>query len=81
MNLSANAQLVSQNHQPASSGKPLSLLYVATTLRRIGSTWVARRRQARDMHALYAFSDRELWDIGLGRSDLLSIENGTFRRD
>ena len=81
MSLSANAQLVSQNHQKTSSASPLSLSGIATTLKRIGTTWAVRRRRMRDMQALYTFSDRELWDIGLGRSDLPAIENGSFHRD
>jgi uncharacterized protein YjiS (DUF1127 family) len=40
-----------------------------------------RRRHAREMADLAAYSDHDLWDLGLSRSDLMSIERGTFRRD
>jgi hypothetical protein len=30
---------------------------------------------------LYLFSERELWDVGLRRSDLPAIADGTYRRD
>ncbi len=43
--------------------------------------WLVKRRQAREIHDLLHFSDRELWDIGLGRSDIQSIIDGTYRRD
>lgn len=46
----------------------------------IVALWVARRKQAREVQDLLNFSDRELWDIGLGRSDVQSIINGTYRR-
>lgn len=52
-------------------------------------TWFARRlaaiaarhRHAREMADLAKFSDRELWDLGLSRSDLMSVERGLYRRD
>lgn len=40
-----------------------------------------RRRHAREMADLATYSDRELWDLGLSRSDLMSVERGTYRRD
>ena len=40
-----------------------------------------RRARARELRELYRCTDRELWDIGLSRSDFLAIENGTYRRD
>jgi uncharacterized protein YjiS (DUF1127 family) len=48
---------------------------------RLGASWVARRQRAREIQRLQAFSDRELWDLGLGRSDLRAIAEGTYRRD
>jgi uncharacterized protein YjiS (DUF1127 family) len=42
---------------------------------------MARRQRSRDIQALAAFSDRELWDLGLGRSDLQAIINGSKCRD
>jgi uncharacterized protein YjiS (DUF1127 family) len=32
------------------------------------------------MRELYRLGDRELWDLGLSRSDLLRIENGSYSR-
>jgi uncharacterized protein YjiS (DUF1127 family) len=81
MSLSADAQLVSQSHRKAPARRSVSLPHFAMTLQRIVAAWIKRQRQAREMQALYRFNDRELWDIGLGRSDLPAIENGTFRRD
>ncbi len=51
--------------------------------------WLARRvaavarrhRHAREMADLAKFSDRELWDLGLSRSDLMAVERGLYRRD
>ena len=40
--------------------------------------WRAARR---DMNALRNFSDAELKDIGLSKSDLMSIETGEIFRD
>ncbi len=41
----------------------------------------ARRQRARELHDLAMFSDRDLWDVGLSRSDLMAIEKGVYRRD
>jgi uncharacterized protein YjiS (DUF1127 family) len=43
--------------------------------------WAEKRTRARELRELHRFSDRELWDIGLSRSDLLAIEKGSFSRD
>jgi uncharacterized protein YjiS (DUF1127 family) len=43
--------------------------------------WAARRHGARQAEVLHAFSDRELWDLGLSRSDIPGIIKGTYRRD
>jgi uncharacterized protein YjiS (DUF1127 family) len=40
-----------------------------------------RRARAEELRELYRCTDRELWDIGLSRSDFMAIENGTYRRD
>ncbi len=45
------------------------------------ATFIERRRHAREMADLAAYSDRELWDLGLSRSDLMSVDRGTFHRD
>ncbi len=43
--------------------------------------WQARRSRARELNELFAFDERELHDLGLSRSDFMSIENGTYHRD
>lgn len=45
------------------------------------SAVVERHRRAQEMADLAKFSDRDLWDLGLCRSDLMSVERGTYRRD
>jgi uncharacterized protein YjiS (DUF1127 family) len=50
-------------------------------LSRCVATFSERRRHAREMADLAAYNDRELWDLGLSRSDLMAVERGTFRRD
>jgi uncharacterized protein YjiS (DUF1127 family) len=47
----------------------------------MATIWLARRRHAREAEVLHAFSDRELWDLGLSRSDIPGIIDGTYRRD
>jgi len=54
---------------------------VASWFARQVATFQAARRRARELHDLAMFSDRDLWDVGLSRSDLMSIEKGTYRRD
>jgi uncharacterized protein YjiS (DUF1127 family) len=44
-------------------------------------TWAERRARRRGIETLYCFSDHELWDLGLSRSDIPAIENGTYSRD
>ena len=39
-----------------------------------------RRKRNRIIRELSAYSDRELADIGLVRSDIRDVANGTFRR-
>ena len=44
--------------------------------------WINLRRQrARDRDILLGFSDRELWDLGLSRSDIPGVVLGTYRPD
>jgi uncharacterized protein YjiS (DUF1127 family) len=45
------------------------------------AAWLARRQRAQDVAALHRFSDRELWDLGLSRADIMGISNGTYQRD
>ena len=41
----------------------------------------ARRRRAQELRELFAFDERDLRDLGLSRSDFVSIQNGTYHRD
>ena len=51
--------------------------------------WISRRlaafaerlRHAQEMADLAKYSDRELWDLGLSRSDLMAVERGIYTRD
>jgi len=78
MNISANSLLffVGKHKAARKTGTR-----IPTRIRQSIEAWLASRRQAREIHDLLHFSDRELWDIGLGRSDIQSIIDGTYRRD
>jgi uncharacterized protein YjiS (DUF1127 family) len=41
----------------------------------------ARIRYRQDVAQLEQFTDRELWDLGLSRSDIPSVARGVYRRD
>jgi uncharacterized protein YjiS (DUF1127 family) len=77
MNLSNNTYAISGGHHATWPW----LSQIASRLHHMREIWVERRARAREMQDLYRCSGRELWDMGLSRSDLLSIENGSFRRD
>jgi uncharacterized protein YjiS (DUF1127 family) len=59
--------------------RPVALLRLLVD--RTVARWQARRCRARELRELFAFDERELHDLGLSRSDFMSIENGTYRRD
>ena len=44
-------------------------------------TRAARRQFSREMQQLHRFTDGELRDVGLSRSDFMAIEAGHFSRD
>jgi uncharacterized protein YjiS (DUF1127 family) len=69
----------SQQHSLPAANSWLSRLQAGIS--RITTAWVTRRQQGRDAALLRALSDRELWDLGLGRSDISRVANGTYRRD
>jgi uncharacterized protein YjiS (DUF1127 family) len=54
---------------------------IKTRLRQFAQAWTARRRRRREMDELALLSDHDLWDLGLGRSDVTSIMDGTYSRD
>jgi uncharacterized protein YjiS (DUF1127 family) len=61
------------------TSSPLTLLRVA--LDRAVAHFQARRRRAQELRELFAFDERDLRDLGLSRSDFVSIQNGTYHRD
>jgi uncharacterized protein YjiS (DUF1127 family) len=81
MNLYHDAQPIARSRQSILSGAIIFLTRVEKQFGRIGASWTAYRRRQREAQQLSAFSDRELWDLGLGRSDLRRIADGSFRRD
>lgn len=50
-------------------------------LSRQAVTWKQNRQRAREIRELARFTDRDLWDVGLSRSDLMALEKGNYRRD
>lgn len=79
MSLSNDTYSISGGREKAVGGAWLSS--VRARLHDLRAYWAVRQIRAREMQELNCFSDRELWDVGLSRSDLLSIEQGTYRRD
>jgi uncharacterized protein YjiS (DUF1127 family) len=80
-NGSDDAPLFAERPQPIVSTASAWLAWLRAGLGRLSAFWMARRQRSRDIQALAAFSDRELWDLGLGRSDLQAIINGSKCRD
>jgi uncharacterized protein YjiS (DUF1127 family) len=81
MNMSENAHLTTDGQLPIVRMTRAWLAWLSEGLGRLGASWTARRRRSREVQELTAFSDRELWDLGLGRADLQAIINGTYHRD
>jgi uncharacterized protein YjiS (DUF1127 family) len=77
MSASNNTFVVTGSHRPS---RPL-FSQLADRVQHWRAAWAHRRAHAREMQDLYRCNDRELWDMGLSRSDLMTIENGTFRRN
>jgi uncharacterized protein YjiS (DUF1127 family) len=57
------------------------LSWLQAAFARLGASWIARWKRAQEMEELQAFSDRELWDLGLCRSDVRAIAEDAYRRD
>ncbi len=77
MNISKQSYLV-PSEQLSKTGS--SLISLLTYFRRVSMFLKQRRTRARELRELHRFSDRELWDLGLSRSDIHAIENGVYRR-
>jgi len=76
MNLSSNTYLLDATRQTA---RPAGV-WLTGMFHRLRASWVQRRAVERQMQELYRSSDRELWDMGLSRSDLPEIAKGTYRQ-
>jgi uncharacterized protein YjiS (DUF1127 family) len=55
--------------------------WIAFIRMRIAQVGTGRYRHTRGLEDLYRMTDRELWDLGLSRSDFPAIEDGTYRRN
>jgi uncharacterized protein YjiS (DUF1127 family) len=77
MSLSNNTYLISGNQR---SAQPVGT-WLSERFQHLLARLEQRRARARELRELYRCSDRELWDIGLSRSDFLAIEKGTYSRD
>jgi uncharacterized protein YjiS (DUF1127 family) len=81
MNLSDDTYLLSGNRQKLTPDIGTLLAAIRTRLHRLAAAWIKRHSRARELRELSRFTDRDLWDVGLSRSDVWSIERGTYRRD
>jgi uncharacterized protein YjiS (DUF1127 family) len=79
MNLTHSARLHGPDQQQI--GDDAWWTHLRAGFTRFAATWAERRKLARDRQVLADFSDRELWDIGISRSDVPSVLAGTFNRD
>lgn len=81
MNFTKDAWLVPPNQQQAYRAVSATLLLLQMTYERFARAWAVRRQRANDAATLNEFSDRDLWDLGLSRSDIPGIVRGTYQRD
>ena len=65
----------------ASAPARAPVLRLGARFARLKDAIQARRERVRQMQELATFSDRDLWDVGLSRSDFMAIERGIYRRD
>ena len=81
MNVSDQTYSLSRGKSKLSSDQGSWLSAVFARVRDIVVRAAKHRAVSNEMQELDRFSDRELWDVGLSRSDLMAIEKGTYRRD
>ncbi|WP_428537739.1 DUF1127 domain-containing protein [Rhodopila sp.] len=81
MNLSSNISISSERQRKFAGDSGTSIFTATLRLRRLAAYLADRRERRRAADALHRFSDRELWDVGLSRGDILSIGRGSFRND
>lgn len=69
--------------QPLDLGRPFAILAARLKIWAAGRAEAleARRARSRELRQLARYSDAELRDIGLSRTDFIAIAEGTFRRD
>lgn len=69
--------------QPLDLGRPAAILlarlrvWTATHI----DALAARRTRGQELRQLARYTDRELRDLGLSRTDFVAIAEGSFRRD
>jgi uncharacterized protein YjiS (DUF1127 family) len=81
MNLIKQAGPLSAGPQQSVRADSVWPSWLQGRLDHLGAAWAGRRKRSREVRDLYVFTDRELWDVGLSRSDLPAIANGTYRRE
>jgi uncharacterized protein YjiS (DUF1127 family) len=81
MNLTEQAGRLSADPRQNVRADSIWPSWLQARLDHIAAVWADRRKRAREVRDLYRFTDRELWDVGLSRSDLRAIANGTYRRE
>jgi uncharacterized protein YjiS (DUF1127 family) len=80
MNLSNDVRLLPDAQQKIAAELLRLFAPAHALLHRLGDMWAARRQRERELGELYRFTDRDLADLGLSKSDLPAIEKGTYRR-
>ena len=81
MNLFDDARFLPATQPKFAADLRHGLLLGRALLRRVAEHWIARRQRAREIRELYGFSEQELADVGLSKSDLMAIEKGVHRRE
>jgi uncharacterized protein YjiS (DUF1127 family) len=81
MNLSDEAHFIPDAQPQIVSDLRWWLAQGHALLERMADSWNARRQHARELDELYRFTDRDLADLGLSKSDLPAIEKGVYRRE
>jgi uncharacterized protein YjiS (DUF1127 family) len=81
MSLSDQARFLPDTQQKIISDLLRWLFRARALVRRLGGFWTARRQRARELDELYRFTDRELADLGLSKSDLPAIGRGAYHRE
>jgi uncharacterized protein YjiS (DUF1127 family) len=81
MNISEEVRPILAGQRQITRAVSVWLSRLQARLDHLGASWASRRQRARQVQELYRASDRELWDMGLSRSDLPAIARGTHRRD